>query len=214
MWSYVSLVQERIWKDERRQKSTAHHCSSSCYRTSDLAEWELEGGSQLYRSSSKLIHLFILQKVFHPFLQLSPRNQFLQVNIPINMQFSATLITLGASIVAAAPSTPETRQFEGFFGGGGFSLCTTAFQTAQCCDISIDGVLNLNCHACMYSISILSQLNTPDQKKRIVMIWSAQYLNNRGLLSTQRYMDYTVLRNSWRAVTTRDRRLFVARCLW
>jgi hypothetical protein len=43
------------------------------------------------------------------------------------MQFSTTLITLGASIVAAAPSTPEKRQFEGFFGGGGFSLCTTAF---------------------------------------------------------------------------------------
>jgi hypothetical protein len=100
-------------------------------------------------------------KSLPPFSQLSPINQFFQLNIPINMRFSAILVTLGASIAAAAPSTPEKRQFEGLSGGGGggFSLCTTAFQTAQCCDINIEGILNLNCHACMYSISIFSQIS-------------------------------------------------------
>jgi hypothetical protein len=102
-------------------------------------------------------------KSLSPIFVTRPKTPIFTSKPSTNMQFSAILITLGASLVAAAPSTPEKRQFEGLFGGdGGFSLCTTAFQTAQCCDISIDGVLNLNCHACMYSISILSYLNTPD----------------------------------------------------
>jgi hypothetical protein len=127
--------------------------------------WELKGGCQLYRSSQNSYICSLYKKSSTNFCKSAQNTQFFQENIHTNMQFSAILITLGASLVAAAPSTPEKRQFEGLFGrGGGFSLCTTAFQTAQCCDISIDGVLNLNCHACMYSISLLSQPNTPVEK--------------------------------------------------
>ncbi|KAH6663654.1 fungal hydrophobin-domain-containing protein [Halenospora varia] len=50
------------------------------------------------------------------------------------MQFSTVLITLFASLAAASPL--QERQA---------SLCTSAIDTALCCELDVDGLLDVTC---------------------------------------------------------------------
>lgn len=60
----------------------------------------------------------------------------------IKMQFSTLfLTTLLATLGSASPF--EKRQF---------GLCSSALDSAECCDVSVDGVANLNCASRMFSL--------------------------------------------------------------
>ncbi|KAE8440432.1 hypothetical protein EG329_007615 [Mollisiaceae sp. DMI_Dod_QoI] len=52
------------------------------------------------------------------------------------MQFSTIIMSLFAGLAAASPL--EKRQL---------GLCSSAIDSAQCCDVSVDGIANLNCAA-------------------------------------------------------------------
>jgi len=80
--------------------------------------------------SLSLSKILILKHHHTSFHHLSP-------SIPINttkMQYSSIVITLFASLATASPlQKPQ------------FGLCSSAFDTAQSCDVCVDDVANLDC---------------------------------------------------------------------
>ncbi|KAE9366297.1 hypothetical protein N431DRAFT_430416 [Stipitochalara longipes BDJ] len=64
------------------------------------------------------------------------------------MQYSTILFTLLASLAAASPL--QERQF---------GLCSSALDTTQCCDVSVDGVANLNCNSPSPTLTSIEDFN-------------------------------------------------------
>ncbi|CZR67417.1 related to magnaporin protein [Phialocephala subalpina] len=53
------------------------------------------------------------------------------------MQFSIIAVAFFAGLAAAVPAVDITKRQSG--------LCSSALDSAQCCDLSVDGIANLNC---------------------------------------------------------------------